>query len=394
MIKKLICAIIVLFIVFANGIAYRQCYATIQEDNEIVSQINNNIDEQLSNLDTEELDELFSDIVNEKVIFGDGTINDRLYNLIHGNISVNANNLVKYVIDIFLDDVINYLPYVCLIVAIAVLYSMVSNNASSNKSIGNIIHFVSYGSIVLIVVSAITYLIKITTSCIGTIKVQMDVVFPILLTLLTALGGNVSVGIYQPAMAILSGAVLAVFGSVLLPLFSFKLVFTIISNLTTDIKFGKFAEFFGSCFKWLLGGIITVFTAFISIQGLMSGSVDGVSIRAAKYTIKNGVPLVGGFLSDGVSLIMLSCSLIKNSVGVSCLLLLFCTIVIPVLKIIVFSLLMKLASSILEPISDGRVTNFVNDISKLIPTLIALIFGVAFMYFIITGLVMCSLNMF
>ena len=63
MIKKLICAIIVLFIVFANGIAYRQCYATIQEDNEIESQINNNIDEQLSNLDTEELDELFSDIV-------------------------------------------------------------------------------------------------------------------------------------------------------------------------------------------------------------------------------------------------------------------------------------------------------------------------------------------
>ena len=394
MIKKTFCVFVILFIIFVNQLSFNHCFASVGPDGEVENQINENIDEQLANLDTEDLDFLFSEIVDDKAIFGSKHINDRLYDIVHGNISVDANSLIKYMVDVFLDDVVVFLPYICLIIAIAVLYSMVSNGASSNNSIGNVVHFVGYGSIVLIVISAVTYLVRITSACVGSIKVQMDVVFPILLTMLAALGGNVSIGIYQPAMAVLSGVVLMVFASVLLPLFSFKLVFTIISNLTKDVKLNKFSELFGSCFKWLLGGTVTIFTAFVSIQGLMSGSIDGVSMKAAKYTIKNGIPLVGGFLSDGVSLIMLSCSLIKNSVGVSGLLLLFCTIIIPVLKIIVFSFLMKLASSILEPIADVRVTSFVNDISKLIPTLIALILGIAFMYFIITGLIMCSLNIF
>ncbi|MBO7527887.1 MAG: hypothetical protein J6T74_08390, partial [Clostridia bacterium] len=57
-----------------------------------------------------------------------------------------------------------------------------------------------------------------------------------------------------------------------------------------------------------------------------------------------------------------------------------------------FSLLMKLVSAILEPIADSRVTSFVSDVAKTISTLIAIILGVAFMYLIVVGLIMCLLN--
>ena len=53
---------------------------------------------------------------------------------------------------------------------------------------------------------------------------------------------------------------------------------------------------------------------------------------------KDDIPIIGGFLSDGVSLIMVSGVLIKNAIGVGGLLLLFCTMLMPVIKIIVFSL--------------------------------------------------------
>ena len=124
----------------------------------------------------------------------------------------------------------------------------------------------------------------------------------------------------------------------------------------------------------------------------MAGSIDGVSIRTAKYTIKSGIPIIGGFLSDGVSLIMLSSSLIKNALGMGGLLLMFSTILLPVVQIIAFSLLLKLASAILEPIADGKITSFISEISKSIALIVAIILGVAFMYFILVGLVMCSVN--
>lgn len=393
--KKIFSVVIILFVFISNPLFYNQVNVYAESQSEIESQISDSVEEQLQQLDTTSLENLFSEIVEGDKVFGNESFTNKVKSLINGELAVDASTLLNYVGNIFFEDVINYLPYVCLIIAIAVLYSMVSNASSGkDKSIGDIIHFVCYGAIVVIVVTGLVHLIGLTTNCVGSIKRQMDIVFPLLLTLVTALGGNVSVGIFQPAMAVLSGSVIYMFTSILLPIFTIKIVFTIISNLTTNIKFNKFSEFFGSCFKWILGGVITIFTAFVSVQGLMAGSVDSISIRTAKYTIKSGVPLVGGFISDGVSLIMLSCSLIKNAIGVSGLLILFCTMLYPILKILVFSLLIKLAASILEPIADGRVTTFVNDIAKSISTLIALILGVSFMYFILIGLIMCGTNVF
>ena len=282
-----------------------------------------------------------------------------------------------------------------MIIAIAVLYSMVNaSHSEKNKTLNDVIHFVCYGAVVVIIVAWVSKLLILTVNTLNNVKVQMELIFPLLLTVLTALGGNVAVSVYQPAMAMLSGTVISIFINVLMPIFTFMLVFIIISNLTTNIKFNKFSDFFGSSFKWLMGIVLMLFSAFVSIQGIMAGSIDSISLKTAKYTIKSAVPIIGGFLSDGVSLIMVSSVLIKNAIGVSGLILLFGTILLPIVKIIVFSFLMKLACAILEPIADTRITNFVSSIAKSIQMLIALILGVGFMYFLMIGLVMCSTNIF
>ena len=393
--RKVFSVLLVAIVLMLNPIAYSSFYASAETENETTSievEIEKSVEDQLSSLDTLALEELFKSISNTKEIFVSEDFNQTIKNVITGKINVNTTSFFNYSARLFLDDVIRYLPYVCLILAMAVLYSMVSSTSVGNKSIGDMVHFVCFGAIVVICVSCITHLVGITTECVASVKSQMDVVFPILLTLVTALGGNVSVSMFQPSMVALSNLAITIFSNILLPLFTFKIIFTIISNITNGIKFNKFSEFFGSCFKWLLGAIITIFTAFMSVSGLMSGFVDGISLKTAKYTIKSGIPIIGGFLSDGVSVMMLSCSLIKNAIGVSGLVLLFCSIIIPVIKIVVFSLLLKLVSAILEPIADSRVTSFVGDIAKSISTLIAIILGVAFMYFIVVGLVMCIVN--
>ena len=391
--KKILCLILIFFTFISSPIFYGNIYAFAEESNQSIEvQISESIDEQLSNIDTSKIEELFASITNSNEVFKASDFNTLIKSIINGNAQIEASSFVNYIVRIFFDDVINYLPYACLMLAIAVLYSMVAGTSESNKSISDIVHFVCFGAIVVICISCITHLVGLTSQTIGSVKSQMDVVFPILLTLVTALGGNVSASVFQPAMVTLSGFAISLFTNILLPLFTFKIIFTIISNLTSGVKFNKFAEFFGSCFKWILGGLLTIFTAFMSISGIMAGSVDGISIKTAKYTIKSGVPIIGGFLSDGVNVIMMSCSLIKNALGTCGLILLFCSIIVPVLKIIVFSLLMKLVSAILEPIADSRVTSFVSDVAKTISTLIAIILGVAFMYLIVVGLIMCLLN--
>ena len=132
----------------------------------------------------------------------------------------------------------------------------------------------------------------------------------------------------------------------------------------------------------------------MAIQGITAGSVDGISFRTAKYAIKNSIPLLGSYLSDGLNLIIASSVLIKNAVGAGGLILMFATIIVPVLNLIVFMLSLKLVSAILEPITDARISNFISMLAKSISLLIVLILGCAFMYLLLTGMIMCTANFF
>ena len=93
-----------------------------------------------------------------------------------------------------------------------------------------------------------------------------------------------------------------------------------------------------------------------------------------------------------MNLIIASSVLIKNAVGVCGLLLLFATIVIPLIKIIVFMFGLKLASAVLEPITDSRITNFLSMIASSVSLLIVLILGCSFMYMIMSGMIIFSAN--
>ncbi|MBQ3494527.1 MAG: stage III sporulation protein AE, partial [Clostridia bacterium] len=299
-------------------------------------------------------------------------------------------------VNLFFDDILEFMPLFSLIIAIAVAYSLVSTARPKMKknSIGDIIHFVCYGSIIVLVMSTIISMIQLTSNTIFSIKSQTDATFPILLTMLTAVGATTSSTVFQPSVALLGGTIMNVFSNILMPLFIFRLVFSIISNLTTNVKFEKFADLFSSAFKWIIGFVFTIFSGFMAIQGISAGSFDSVSIRATKYAVKSSIPILGGYISDGLNLILSSSILIKNAVGVAGLFLMAAVVVIPVLKLVVLMFSLKLTSAVLEPLTDNRISNFISMVAKSVSLLIVIIVGMAFMYFFMTGLVIGAGNYF
>lgn len=368
-----------------------------QDVSKIEEELQEEVDKQLNNLDLSGFESIFANLSESQIsIFGESSFFDKLNKIISGEFSEGYDSIWSAIFGLIFEDILSFIPIVSMVIAIAVVFSLVSASRPKfkSKSIGDVIHFVCYGAIIILLTTTVMSLLTMTSNTIISIKNQMDIAFPILLTMLTAIGGVVSVGVYQPAVALLSGTILNVFTSILMPLFIFSFVFNLLSNLTTSVKFDKFSSFFSSIFKWLLGAVFTIFLGFVSIQGITAGSYDGISIKTAKYAIKNSIPMLGGYLSDGLNLILASSVLIKNAVGASGLLLLLATIVVPLVKLIVFMFALKLTSAILEPISDSRICNFISGVSKTLTMLIVIILGVAFMYVILAGLIMCSANYF
>ena len=366
------------------------------EESELEKELKEEVSSQLSHLDFSEVETVLDTLSKDaKKLFSSENFMTKVSNIISGEYAEDSKSFFSSVTGIFWKDLKNFLPIIATIISIAILGGMVATlkPVTGGKSIGNIVHFVIYGIVIIFLGTTVTGIVNLTKTTLLSLKGLFDGIFPILLTLLTALGGSVSVGIYQPAIALLGNLFVSLITYFLLPLFIFSIVFSIVGNLSNGTRLDKFVSFLQSLFKWCIGLSFTIFLGFVSIQGVMAGAVDGLSIRTAKYAIKSYVPIVGGYVSDGLGIIMASSSLIKNAVGGVGLFLLLSTIVSPILNIAIFMLALKFMAGIIEPIGDKKISNFISDLAKSMSMLIALLVAVAFMYVVLTGLVMCSANL-
>ena len=396
-------AFLAVFIIFISsffgsftleGFVPNTTYAVSESEEELEQQIEEEISTQLGDLDFSAIENYLENLTDDVQDAFSGGFMTKVESLINGEYT-SSENFFTSILSLLWDGLLSFLPIIASIIAISILGGMVGNlkPSTNGKSIGNIVHFVTYGVVIVFLGTTLVEMIALTTITLTNLESTMDAIFPILLTLLTAVGGTVSVSLYQPAIAMLGNVFISLITYFLLPLFIFSIIFSIVGNLSNNVKLDKFVAFLQGTFKWSIGLIFTLFLGFMTIQGISAGAVDGLSIRTAKYTIKSYVPIVGGYVSDGLSIIMASSMLIKNAVGTAGLLLVLFMAISPVINLILFMLSLKFMAGIIEPIGDKKVANFVSDISKSMSMLVALIVAVSFMYMVMTGLIMCSANL-
>lgn len=394
MFKKIYCLIIALILALIPltfSVTDIFCAEETSTEQTAQEELETTVDEQLDNLDISKLNEFFENFCDDQLgIWGQTSLIEKLQALINGDFGSDTSTILSALAGVLLSEVLSFLPLISSIIAIAVLASLLTELKGTNKSVGDIIHFVCFGVIIIIIMSAAVKMISLTSLAIGLIQSQMEIIFPILLTLLTALGGTVSVAVYQPAVVVLTTIVTKIFSDILLPIFIFALIFTIISNLSPTIKLDKIAGFLTTLFKWIIGIVFTVFMGFLAIKGITAGSVDTVSFKTARYSLSTYIPIIGGYLSEGLNLILASCLLIKNAIGACGVLLLLSSVLIPIIQLVLFMFALKFTGAILQPLSDSRISNFITSVSKVFVMPIVMVFAVSFMYVIFIGIIMCT----
>lgn len=387
------CMVILIFLL--SVITPMSTFCVNETTVEISEDLNNSIIEELSEIDFSGLNSIIEEMnENNTNIFSIDNIKSKVYSIISGENAISYSSFFASLFSIFLDLILKYLPMLSLIIAIGVISNLLNGikGKFNEKSTSNLIHLVCFMTVVILTIGMITSLSDVSLNAINSMVTQMNTLFPILLTLMVGIGAAASASVFQPIVAIISTYVADFFTYLVLPLFIFSFVFGIINNISDNIKLDKFNSFISSLFKWCVGIVFTLFFAIFTIQGISAGSFDSLSIRTTKYTIRSYIPVMGGYLSDGMDLILSSSILIKNSIGLVGLFLIITTIISPLLEIVVFSLLLKLTSAILQPMGNTKTSNFLMSTSKSITMLSSCIIAVGFMYLISVGLVMTTSN--
>lgn len=393
--KKLFFIVILIgvLLLLVGGLLFPNAIAEDKTLEELEKELGENIDNKIDDLDLSEFEKFLKNI--DSVYVSDGNVKQLLEDIIKGNFNGGFNESMDMLVKALGSGITSFLPLLITIMAIAIVFSLLQGLSSGflNKSTNELIYFVCYSAIIVILTLKISGLVVKTGKTIANMTGLMNIVFPLLITMITALDGVVAVGVYRPMMAVLTTGVVGIVNAVVLPCFIATMVLSIVSYLTKNIKLEKLTKFFKSSGNVVLGVVFGLFASFITIQGITGSISDNISIKSAKFALSSYVPVLGGYLSDGFDLVMASVVLIKNAIGGAGMLVLLSMLLLPVAELLIFMLGLKLIAGIIEPIGDKRMCDIVSTISDNLILLVVAVLGVAFMFFIMTMLTIYTCNL-
>lgn len=358
-----------------------------EADEEALAELEESIEELIDSLDLEELQAYLDSLAQ----FEGVSLKDKLMSVVTGDFALDYSSLAQSLVGLIWDEAQMLFPAFAVILAIAVLCGILNSvkNGFLDSSMTEIVNFVGYLSIGAIVLACLLTVLKAGFSALESMRMQMELVFPLLLTLMAGSGGTVSAAVYRPAVAFLSGALVELFTAIVLPSALVIIVLSFVGKLSDEVRTERLGELFKSVNKWLIGISLTLFSLFLTVQGITSATYDGISLRAAKYAITNSVPIVGGFLSGGVDLVLAGSALIKNALGSFSIFMLVGTLFHPLVLFVVFHLFLRLAAAATEPIG-GKISSFLSALAGDFNYFTAGLLAVSFLYFITVLLLVCS----
>ena len=381
--KKLCCVLLfLLFInlctaIFCDFVAVIPVHAAENPTGEEL--LEGAVEEQLNKLDLKALEEYL------KTLDGDlgGSVIERVLAYVKGA-EFDYSGFGKQMSQVLLEKVSKILPSFVCIAAVALLSGLISAIKSSSvmRTSADMISLITYVAALIPLLSVLTNCFEETLNGVNSMQTQMQILYPLLLTLMAASGGTVTASVCRPAVAFFSNTIVSLITSVIFPITVAILVFSMAGNLSSELKIGKFTAFFKSINKWIIGVSVSVFGLFFTLQGITAASYDGVVKRAVKYAIGNGIPIVGGFLSGGFDLAVASSVLIKNSLGSMGIVLMLSVVFDPLILLICVNLLLRLTAAITQPFGESKLADFLEETAENLNYFTAGLLFTAFLYFV------------
>lgn len=359
----------------------------------VEEELDKNIDDKLSSLDLSKLESYFQKLSVENNSLG-SSFKALLKRIISGEQPFTFTAFLEVLIKGFSSQIVSVLPFIIGVVLISILSSMLSGLTYEykTKSVTNVVNIACFIAIAALLSVVVFGAVKSTKEVISAMVSFMEIVFPILITLVAGLGGISTLGACQPMMVVLTTVIAKIIYTVVLPLFIACYIFLLVGNINKNIKLNKFYKLMKSAGEWILKIVFSLFGIFLTFQGITGSIFDSVSIGATRFALSSYVPILGGYLSKGFDLIMASVVLIKNGIGIITVIILLITILLPICKLIVLIFGLKIAAAIVEPISSNDLSTMLYDLSRALPILISCILGVAFMFLLIVMILICSCN--
>lgn len=348
--------------------------------NDTKKSIDSYIDTQLDKIDLDEIQRY----IKESSTIDDIDLKVFIKDLIKGEKNIldlfDKNNIKM----LFFDELKGSIKVSMIIIVLALLSSLLKSldNSFSSNAISQITTYIVFITMVSLTLIGFKDVLEICNTTIDSTIGVMQIIMPILIALLALMGCPITSTVLNPIFIGGVAFINVIFKQFIFVSISIAFAILVINNISKSIRLKKLSSFIKNINLVGIGAMFTVYLGLVSIQGLYVTSIDNFTMKTAKFAIGNFIPVVGGFVSDSVDILLSSSHLIKGIFGGIGLIILVGICLVPIIKIASIILVYKVSAIAVEPIGEDSMSNFLNEVANLMAILLACIIAITIMFFV------------
>lgn len=267
------------------------------------------------------------------------------------------------------------------VIAVVIIQALMQNFTGNTKAVNDTVGVLS---ISLLLLQPANSLIQLGIETVTELSEYGKALLPVLTAAMAAQGGTATSAALYTATAIFDTVLTAIIAKAIVPMIYIYLVTCIANSALQEQSLKQFKSFSKWSITWSLKTVLYVFTGYMTITGVVNGTVDASTLKATKLTISGTVPVVGSILSDASESVLIGASLMKNSVGIYGVIAILSIFIGPFIKTGVHYMLLKFTSAVCSAVGTKTSAQLVQDFSDTMGFIMGMIGAVCIMLLIST----------
>ena len=332
------------------------------------------------NVDFSAVDKVLKDITDSKESFG-----QYVDMIISGNEKFSFEGLFNSIAGIFKSEIAGVKGLFAEMIVIIIIASIFINFSKSLKSkqVSETGFYVTYMLMFMLLSVTFMRLTDTAGDILDNLLAFMQALIPsFFLTVTYITGSSTAVVFYQSALGVI-GIVDMCIVKIFLPAVNMYFIFAMLNPLLSEDFFSKLITLMEKFISWGLKGVFTLVAGIGLMQGMVIPAAEGMK-RGIFGKALSSVPGVGNTVGQVAESVYGAGILIKNAVGVSGLIVIVVICAVPMVKFLVYSLVMQAGAAITQPAAnDERMIDCLSAAAKASKMLFYVV-GMAAVLFIIT----------
>lgn len=216
-------------------------------------------------------------------------------------------------------------------------------------------------------------LISLGTQTVESMSEYGKLLLPVMTGAMAAQGGTTSSAALYAGTAFFDSVLAVLIQKLMTPMLWIFLCLAIACSALGEQLLEKLKELVRWSMTWIIRAVLYLFTGYLTVTGVVSGSADAAALKAAKITISGAVPVVGGILSDASEAVLVSAGLMRSAAGIYGLLTILALMSAPIMRIGVQYLILKAVSAVCACFQRDGVGKLLGDFSAAMGLLMAMV---------------------